>query len=85
MVVTLACPIFVEQKQKIMFTYKLRFSTGKKAKATTKNLDACQALAIKYLVNEGDSVEIISETGKTHKIVKRTAEYHWNHNGFLFL
>jgi hypothetical protein len=67
-----------------MFTYKLKFSNGKKFNCTTTTLDACQEKCLPFLINENDSVEILSPTGKKFIIVKRSSADHWNHKGFFF-
>ena len=67
-----------------MFTYKLKFSNGKKFQTTTKTLNEAQAKCLPLLTNEGDKVEILTPNGKVFTITKRATEYHWKHPGFLF-
>lgn len=68
-----------------MATFKFHFDNNNKSTNTVKNLAEAEALAVAYMGNYSNvkKCEITTPSGNL-SIVKKTGDYHWNHNGYSF-
>ena len=67
-----------------MYTYKLTFNNGDKFQTTTENLDQAHSKIVSY-INKNNLTEcIINCPNGIIRRVRKTGEFHWNHNNFAF-
>lgn len=68
-----------------MSTYKFSFDNNNKSTNTLKNLAEAEALAVKYMdhYEHVKKCEITTPNGSI-SVVRKTGDYHWNHNGYSF-
>ena len=66
------------------FTYKLTFDNGQKFKLTAENLDEAHVKIVNYINKNNLNECIILTPNNKIRAVRKTGEYHWNHNGFSF-
>jgi hypothetical protein len=67
-----------------MNTYILKFDNGKQFKSSTKNLDQTHSKIVSYINKNNLKSCIITCPNGTIRRVRKTGEYHWNHNEFAF-
>lgn len=75
----------VEKLPRHLYTYKLLFSDGKKFICTRTNLDKAHFTVVQYMKKNKDLTQclITCPTGIVRR-VRKTGEWHWNHNGYSF-
>ena len=67
-----------------MNTYKLQFNNGEKCITKAEKLSDAHVKIISYMEKKNlMNCIIICPNGIT-KTVKKTGDWHWNHNGYLF-
>ncbi len=67
-----------------MYIYKLEFDNGTKFKSTTKNLDQTHKKIVDYINKNNLKSCIITCPNGVVRRVRKTGEWHHNHNGFSF-